>query len=333
MFTLAEFYSGRLASKNSFSHSKIGRNKLHSFCKISANIFSLLDFKMCLHSWLFDLLIQEILFGWCGCKLFWIQGSWVLRVTCAFQEWSVPEWSGPKFFEATSTRAERETSWTIVHQSQLDLAKECTVLLEVSLYCAFGRNPACHEDALSAQIAFGFIWKVSIHSWSFGNNFRWRRTLTLTNCEMWCRSIQDKKSSVHGIQRGSPTPQAPDTARCQPPQHSRRHFWLSRIKWRSTGGHRQRRIESGWPTAPQDGSRKRTAYPWENRMEPTGRAVVKMKRKTRPPLGVEDWSARARALSKVIPSRVRLSVLTGANLIKFWLWQAATPWWVISVFW
>ena len=52
-------------------------------------------------------------------------------------------------------------------------------------------------------------------------------------------------------------------------------------------------------------------------MEPTGRAVLKMQRKTRPPLRVEDVSARARALSQVIPSRVRLSVLTGASLMKF----------------
>ena len=34
----------------SLSHSKIGRNKLYSFCKISANIFSLLYFKICLQS-------------------------------------------------------------------------------------------------------------------------------------------------------------------------------------------------------------------------------------------------------------------------------------------
>ena len=33
-------------------------------------------------------------------------------------------------------------------------------------------------------------------------------------------------------------------------------------------------------------------------MEPTERAVLKMQRKTRPPLGVEDVSARARVLSK-----------------------------------
>ena len=40
----------------------------------------------------------------------------------------------------------KETSWTIVHPSQLDLAKASAVLLEVSLSCAFDRKPACHED-------------------------------------------------------------------------------------------------------------------------------------------------------------------------------------------
>ena len=40
----------------------------------------------------------------------------------------------------------RETSWTIVHPSQLDLAMEYAVLSEVSSHCAFDRMLACHED-------------------------------------------------------------------------------------------------------------------------------------------------------------------------------------------
>ena len=48
--------------KYTCSYLKIGRNKLHSSGKISANVFSLLDFEMCLHSQLLNLLIQEVLF-------------------------------------------------------------------------------------------------------------------------------------------------------------------------------------------------------------------------------------------------------------------------------
>ena len=40
----------------------------------------------------------------------------------------------------------RETSRTIVHSSQLDLATVCAVQLEVSSHYAFDRMPACHED-------------------------------------------------------------------------------------------------------------------------------------------------------------------------------------------
>ena len=38
-----------LSIKHLFSYSETGRNKLHSFSKISSNVFSLFDLKMCLH--------------------------------------------------------------------------------------------------------------------------------------------------------------------------------------------------------------------------------------------------------------------------------------------
>ena len=81
-----------------------------------------------------------------------------LRVTCfsplppcasSGQVWSVVEWSGPDFWRP---RVPRKTSWTIVHPSQLDLAKECEILWEFSSNYAFYRMPACHEDHLNPYL-------------------------------------------------------------------------------------------------------------------------------------------------------------------------------------
>ena len=93
------------------------------------------------------------------------------RVICARVVWS-------KIFKAISTRAERHFL--------IDLAKQCTVLLEVSLECAFDRKPACHEDCGMPVCTNRFrIHLESVHPLvKFGNDFRWRCTLTLTNCEM-----------------------------------------------------------------------------------------------------------------------------------------------------
>ena len=79
---LAEFCLDLLAIiKHTFSHSKIGRNKLHPFSKISTSVFSLLDFEMRLHSQLLNFFIKKVLFGVCGCQLFWIHGSWVHEIS------------------------------------------------------------------------------------------------------------------------------------------------------------------------------------------------------------------------------------------------------------
>ena len=37
-------------------------------------------FKMSLHSQFLNFLIEEVLLGWRGCKLFWIHGSWVQEI-------------------------------------------------------------------------------------------------------------------------------------------------------------------------------------------------------------------------------------------------------------
>ena len=67
--------------KHMFSCTKVRRNKLLSFSKISADVFSLLYFKMSLHSHLLNFFIEKILLGWRGCKLFWICGSWVQEIS------------------------------------------------------------------------------------------------------------------------------------------------------------------------------------------------------------------------------------------------------------
>ena len=74
--------------KHMFSCTKVWRNKLHSFSKISADVFSLLYFKS-LHSQSLNCLIEEVLLGWRGCKLFWIHGSWVQEIL-VFVPWPVP---------------------------------------------------------------------------------------------------------------------------------------------------------------------------------------------------------------------------------------------------
>ena len=56
----------------------------------------------------------------------------------------------------------------------------------------------------------------------------------------------------------------------------------------------------GCPTSnagPRTGSRKSTVYPWVNHVEPTGRAVLNLERKTRPMLEVAPVSARVKKLS------------------------------------
>ena len=122
-----------LPIKYTFSYSKIGRNKLHPFSKISVDVLSLLDFKVCLQSQLLNFFITKVLFGWCGCQLFWIHGSCLrshgllpmaisigvlpLRVACVFHTVAALRinWAGvlcdrvvsSRFSEAVSTSAER----------------------------------------------------------------------------------------------------------------------------------------------------------------------------------------------------------------------------------
>ena len=36
---------------------------------------------MCFHSQFLNLFIEKVLFGWCGCQLFWIHGGWVREIS------------------------------------------------------------------------------------------------------------------------------------------------------------------------------------------------------------------------------------------------------------
>ena len=78
----------------------------------------------------------------------------------------MPEWS--RILEAVSTSAKRNflNSRTPI-SARFSLVY--VVLPEFPFRCAFGRMPASREDGgkpdlHNAQIAFGFIWNVSIHS-------------------------------------------------------------------------------------------------------------------------------------------------------------------------
>ena len=70
-----------LPVKHMFSCTKVRRNKLRPFSKILADVFSLLSFKMSFHSQFLDFLVEEVLLGWRGYKLFWIHGRWVQEIS------------------------------------------------------------------------------------------------------------------------------------------------------------------------------------------------------------------------------------------------------------
>ena len=63
------------------SFTKVRRNTLHPFSKISADVFSLLFFKMSLHGQILNVLIEEVLLSWRGCTLFSIHGTWIQEIS------------------------------------------------------------------------------------------------------------------------------------------------------------------------------------------------------------------------------------------------------------
>ena len=79
---LAGFCSDLLASKTHGSPARRsgGTNFIRS-ARSRRDVFSLLYFKMSLHSQFFDLFIEEVLLGWRGCQLLWIHGSWVQEIS------------------------------------------------------------------------------------------------------------------------------------------------------------------------------------------------------------------------------------------------------------
>ena len=78
--------------------------------------------------------------------LVWFTGQMSLSMVMLLCEDAARQaWSGPDF-PRLYPRVQRETSWTSVHPSQLDLATLYVVQLEFSSQYAFGRMPACHVD-------------------------------------------------------------------------------------------------------------------------------------------------------------------------------------------
>ena len=84
--------------KHVFSCTKVRWNKLHSFSNTSADVFSLLYFKVRLHSQFLNFLIEEVLLGWRGCKLFWFMEAGSRRSLGFRPIVIVLEWSGPGFW-------------------------------------------------------------------------------------------------------------------------------------------------------------------------------------------------------------------------------------------
>ena len=157
-----------------FSCIKVKRNKLHPCSMISADVFSLLYFKMSLHSQsIFEIPHRggpvfvgvhvrcsgimeagsrrslglrpmansmEVLPLEVACVFLTVAAlriNWV-RATCARLVWS-------RFLKAVSTSAKKK-SWTVVHPFLLGSAMVYAVLLEFSSRCAFGRMSASRED-------------------------------------------------------------------------------------------------------------------------------------------------------------------------------------------
>ena len=172
---------------------------------------------------------EEVLLGWRGCHLLWIHGRWVqevcwspshgyfhrrsaLRVTCVFLTFAALRinWAGvicdrvvlskKKNIWRLCPRVPRETSWTIVHSFQLDLAKEYAVLSGGSSHHAFDRMLARHENDGMPCLHFR-VHRTCVHPlMKFGKDFWWRCSLMLIFCWMWCHS---KFQGVFSNFRGS----------------------------------------------------------------------------------------------------------------------------------
>ena len=153
-------------------------------------------------------------------------------------------WS--RFLEAISTSAERnffEQSYT--HLSSI-LAKKYAVLSEVSSHCAFGRMPACHEDdgkPYLHQSSSGSSGKCPSFM-KFGNDFRWRGTLTwisLSNVMLLHpKPLSDKSSQASTGLAARPGPPASPKNRNWPPFGP--PFWS---EWAPLGGLEVRNFDAG----------------------------------------------------------------------------------------
>ena len=184
-----------------FSCSKIGTNKLHPFSKISADVFSLLSFKVSLSwpifwisSWRRSYVVGV------DVSLLWIRWSWVQEIS-----WSSSH--GPLHRRLTTSRllgcfslslpcapTEQECDlcqsalvqipWSCVHEcnkknfleqsyipSLLGLAMEYVVQSGVSSRCAFGQKACMSWRMVESRICTNrfriHVCNVSIHSWSF----------------------------------------------------------------------------------------------------------------------------------------------------------------------
>ena len=190
-----------------FSCSKVRRNKLHPLSKISADVFSLLYFKMSSHSQFLDLSIPEVLLGWRGCQLLWIHGSrrslglrpmansmgvLPLKVTCLFLTVAALSinWAGVicarvvwcRFLEAVSTNECRET---FLEQSYTHLRcmRSCRKSLHIahSMECLHVvRMVESHTLTNRRGVHLELVHPLM----NLSSNFRWRGTFARRGCRM-----------------------------------------------------------------------------------------------------------------------------------------------------
>ena len=145
------------------------------------------------HGQFLDLFIEEVLLGWRGCQLLWIHGCWVQEISGSTSHGQfrgrLTTWGHlwishshclahqlgrsdlcqiclVQIFGGWSSKCQEK----LLEQSYVHLSSVWSCGPVTSLFKVCMRWNACMSrvwwKAMSTQIAFGFIWKVSINSWS-----------------------------------------------------------------------------------------------------------------------------------------------------------------------
>ena len=170
--------------------------KLCSFSKISADVFSLSYFMMNLENQFWNFLNEDVLLGWRGCKLLRIHGRRIQKYLCVFVPWPINwtscHWKSLVHFSPLLSCALSKQDLCVqelcgpcfgccIHERQDNFLEHsythpCSVRPWCVSSCGNSRydmhSVKCQcvvgwRQEMFAQIAFGFISNVSIHSWNF----------------------------------------------------------------------------------------------------------------------------------------------------------------------